>query len=124
MNVVRPAISSSSASRITSSVFESIEDVGSSRIRIGASLRNARATQIRWRSPPESWAPRSPSCRLVALRAAREMKSWALAALRRRDDLVLGRLEPAVADVLGDRAREEQRLLEHDADLRAQRRAA
>ena len=51
----------SSASRITASVFESIDEVGSSRIRIGASLRNARATQMRWRSPPDSCAPRSPS---------------------------------------------------------------
>ena len=32
------------------------------------------------------------------------MKSWALAALRRRDDLVHRRVEPAVADVVGDRA--------------------
>ena len=61
MNVVRPTIRRSSASRMTASVFESIDDVGSSRIRIGASLRNARATQMRWRSPPESCAPRSPS---------------------------------------------------------------
>ena len=37
-------------------------EVGSSRIRIGASLMNARATQMRWRSPPESCAPRSPNC--------------------------------------------------------------
>ena len=61
MKVVRPAISRSSASRMTASVCESIAEVGSSRIRIGASLRNARATQMRWRSPPESRAPRSPS---------------------------------------------------------------
>jgi hypothetical protein len=37
-----PFIRRPSASRITASVRESIEDVGSSRIRIGASLRNAR----------------------------------------------------------------------------------
>ena len=61
MIVVRPSISRSSASRITASVRESIDDVGSSRIRIGASRRNARATAIRWRSPPEIFAPRSPS---------------------------------------------------------------
>ena len=34
--------------------FESIDDVGSSSTRIGASLMKARATAIRWRSPPES----------------------------------------------------------------------
>ncbi len=61
MNDVRPAMRRSSESRITASVFESIEEVGSSRMRIGASLMKARATQMRWRSPPESWAPRSPS---------------------------------------------------------------
>jgi hypothetical protein len=42
-------------------VRESIEEVGSSRIRIGAFFRNARATEMRWRSPPDSSAPRSPS---------------------------------------------------------------
>ncbi len=46
-NVVRPVISRSSASRITASVRESIDDVGSSRMRIGASFRNARATAMR-----------------------------------------------------------------------------
>ena len=61
MNEVRPSIRFSSASRITDSVLESIDEVGSSRIRIGASRMNARATQIRWRSPPESCAPPSPS---------------------------------------------------------------
>ena len=120
MNDVRPTISRSSASRMTASVFESIEDVGSSRIRIGASLRNARATQMRWRSPPESCAPRSPSSVSYPC-GSRSMKSWALACLRRLDDLVHRRVEPAVADVLGDRPREEQRLLQDDADLVAQR---
>ncbi len=37
-----------------------------------------------------------------------------------RDDLVHRRVEPAVADVVGDRAREEQRLLRDDADVVAQ----
>ena len=36
-------------------------DVASSRIRIGASLSNARAMAMRWRWPPESSAPRSPT---------------------------------------------------------------
>jgi hypothetical protein len=42
MIVVRPTISSSSASRMMDSVFESIEDVARREMRIGASLRNAR----------------------------------------------------------------------------------
>jgi hypothetical protein len=41
--------------------------------------------------------------------------------LRRRDDLVHRRVELAVANVVGDRAREQQRLLEDHADLVAQR---
>ncbi len=61
MKEVRPTIRFSSASRITASVFESIAEVGSSRIRIGAPRMNARATAIRWRSPPDSCAPPSPS---------------------------------------------------------------
>ncbi len=53
---------------MTASVFESIEEVGSSRIRIGASLRNARATQMRWRSPPGELGAALAEHRLVALR--------------------------------------------------------
>ena len=49
------------------------------------------------------------------------MKSWARAARRRRLHLGVGRAEPAVADVVADRRREQQRLLRHDADLAAQR---
>ena len=80
MKVVRPSMRRSSASRMTASVFESIEEVGSSRSRIGASLRNARATEIRWRSPPDNLAPRSPIT--VSYCSGRPMmKSWALAAL-------------------------------------------
>ena len=39
---------------------------------------------------------------------------------RHRDDLLAGGFRPAVRDVLGDAAMEEQRLLQHDADLRPQ----
>ena len=38
----------------------------------------------------------------------------------RRDHLVLGRVEPAVQDVLADRAAEQRRLLRHEPDLAAQ----
>src|SRR5207247_4016066 len=78
-NVVRPAISRSSASRITASVRESIELVGSSRTSTGASLRNARATAMRCRSPPESVTPRSPST-VSYFCGRRSMNSCALAA--------------------------------------------
>ena len=38
----------------------STDAVASSRIRIGASLRSARAMANRWRSPPDNFCPRSP----------------------------------------------------------------
>lgn len=60
--VVFPIISCCMASMIAFSVTTSTELVGSSRTRIGASLRNARASEIRWRSPPDRRIPRSPTC--------------------------------------------------------------
>ena len=105
---------------MTLSVFESIDDVGSSRIRIGASLMNARATQMRWRSPPGEPAPFSPTYRLVRLRQTLD-EVVRVGRLRSLDDLVHGGVELAVADVLLDRPREEQWLLEDDADLLAER---
>src|SRR5687767_7153083 len=59
-NTVRPSISRSRASNSSASVSISSADVGSSRIRIGALLSNARAIAIRCRCPPENVAPRSP----------------------------------------------------------------
>ena len=49
------------------------------------------------------------------------MKSCGVGGARRVADLLPGGVEPAVADVLLDRPREEQRLLEDDADLLPQR---
>src|SRR5438874_2425999 len=60
-SVVRPWASRSIASRMSVSVLTSTELVGSSRINIGASFKNARATEMRWRSPPERRMPRSPT---------------------------------------------------------------
>ena len=48
------------------------------------------------------------------------MKSWAWEARRRRHDLLKPGAGPAIADIFGDRAAEEHRLLQHDADLPAQ----
>ena len=120
MKLVRPHISRSRASRITASVLESIDEVGSSRIRIGASLRKARATQIRCRSPPESWAPRSPISVWYCLRKPTD-EVVGVGVAGRLDDLFIGGLQPAVADVLGNRAREQQGLLQDQADLIAER---
>src|SRR5579871_6172208 len=46
MNVVRPSIKRLTASIITASIRVSTELVGSSKMRIGASLKNARASAI------------------------------------------------------------------------------
>lgn len=43
-------------------------EVASSKINIGAFFRIARAIAIRWRSPPESTTPRSPTFGLVSVR--------------------------------------------------------
>ena len=58
---VRPSISRSIACWISTSDSESRREVASSRIRIGASARKARAMATRWRSPPDSFTPRSPT---------------------------------------------------------------
>ncbi len=49
------------------------------------------------------------------------MKSCAAAACGGRDHLVQGGIRLAEGDILADRAGEEGGLLQHDADLRAQR---
>ena len=61
ISVVRPFISRWSAAKIVASVWTSSELVGSSRMRTGASFRNARASEMRCRSPPDSFMPRSPT---------------------------------------------------------------
>ena len=48
------------------------------------------------------------------------MKSWALAARAAAIISVIGRVQPPVADVLGDRPAEQRRLLGHEADALAQ----
>ena len=59
--VVRPLTRRAMASWICFSVSVSTELVASSRIRMRGSCRMARAIEIRWRSPPESGWPRSPT---------------------------------------------------------------
>ncbi len=60
-SVVRPSISRSRASCTARSLSASSALVASSRSRIGASFRIARAMAIRWRCPPDSVTPRSPT---------------------------------------------------------------
>ena len=61
MKVVRPWRSRSIASLTRASVSTSSALVASSSTRIGAFFSMARAIAMRWRSPPESWLPRSPT---------------------------------------------------------------
>ena len=61
MKVVRPAIRVFSAFWMRASVTESSALVASSRIRIGGFFKSARAIASRWRSPPDSVVPRSPT---------------------------------------------------------------
>ena len=118
--VVRPARSRRSAAKTISSEMASSDEVGSSRIRIGAFFRIARATLSRWRSPPDRPPPASATRRVVALRQPRD-ELVRVRGARRLLDLVVGRVEPAVAEVVGDRAGEQHRILQHDRDLLAQR---
>ena len=59
--VVRPCISWASPAWIMASDSESSELVASSRIRMRGSASSARAMESRWRWPPESLTPRSPT---------------------------------------------------------------
>ena len=61
MIVVRPSMTVSSARRMRASVVASTEAVASSRIRTRGSTSRARAIESRWRWPPESVSPRSPT---------------------------------------------------------------
>ena len=58
---VLPFIRRSSASKTSFSDAASSPELGSSRIRIGVLRMTARAIAMRWRCPPESVTPRSPT---------------------------------------------------------------
>ncbi len=68
---------------------------------------------MRWRWPPESLTPRSPTMVVHAFRQRVDERQ----ALRRRgglEHLLVGRLGAAVADVLRQRAVEQGGVLRHD----------
>ena len=71
---------------------------------------------IRWRSPPERRLAALADHRVVAVGEADD-EVVGVGGRARRDHLVAGRLGVAVADVVGDGAVEQVRLLEHDPDL-------
>ncbi len=80
-----------------------------------ASLRKARASEMRCRSPPERLMPRSPT--LVSYPSGSEvMNSWH-APFRRRQRSCRALHRPWHRDVLADRSREEQGFLEDDTEL-------
>ena len=79
-SVVRSRMSRASASWIRRSDSVSRALVASSRIRIGAFFRIARAIAMRWRCPPESNAPPSPTLLSQSAGQALAMNSSALAA--------------------------------------------
>ena len=118
--VVRPFITSSSAALTLASVTASSALVASSRIRIGGSFSSARAIDSRCRSPPESMRPRSPAWVSNFLLAALD-EFERLRARRRDAHLLFGRVRLADAQIVGDRAVEQQRFLEHHADVPPQR---
>ena len=60
ISVVRPAITSRSATLTSRSVDASSEEVASSSTRMRGSATSARAIASRWRWPPDSVRPRSP----------------------------------------------------------------
>mmetsp|Transcript_58970 Transcript_58970/g.120758 ORF Transcript_58970/g.120758 Transcript_58970/m.120758 type:complete len:229 (+) Transcript_58970:307-993(+) len=80
---VLPTMRRSSASCTSFSFSESSADVASSSSKILGSFNTARAIAMRWRWPPESMTPRSPTCALYAS-GMRMMKSCAFAILAAR----------------------------------------
>ena len=113
---VRPCSSRSSARSISSSVGRSMFDVASSRIRIRGSASSARAIEISWRSPADSPLPPSRHRMVEALREA-PREAVQREHRRRLGHLLVGRLGAREADVVRDRPREQERILEHDAEL-------
>ena len=118
--VVRPAISTCSASRISSSVSVSTLDVASSRISTRGSNASARANDSSCFCPTDSVEPRSATGARVAVRQPldeRRRRAPPRAARRTRSSSIAGVAE---ADVVGNRAREQVHVLQHEAEEPAQ----
>ena len=116
--VVRPRITTFSASRISSSVSVSTLDVASSRISTRGSKASARANDSSCFCPTDSVAPRSATG--VSSRCGRRSMNRRRARRRARAaPLVVDRVV-AQPDVAGDGAREQVDVLQHEAEQRAQ----
>ena len=97
---------------------ESSELVASSRMRMRGSARMARAMETRWRWPPESLTPRSPT--MVSYCSGKLLGELVDAGdAAGFQDLLFGGVGAGEGDVLADGAVEEEGLLQHDAELRA-----
>ena len=113
------ASAASSCSWIWRSSSVSSADVASSRIRIGVLRSNARAIAMRWRCPPDSSVPRSPTTVSSPLRQllgeldARAPRARPLRSARRSRRV-------AERDVAADRVVEQHDVLADEAHLRAQ----
>ena len=86
--VTRPGHETTQCTSSADSVLASSADVGSSRMRIGESLKKALAIERRCFSPPERVAPRSPIERVVTLRARARMNLSAFALIAARHDVL------------------------------------
>ena len=116
--VVLPFNTSEIAFWISSSVAESMAEVESSKIKILGSDRNARAIAIRWRSPPLSITPRSPT-RVWYPWGIFIMKAWVLGVLRCLDNFLFAGFTPK-GNIFGDCPREEEDVLFNIGNLLAQ----
>src|SRR5215207_3084230 len=118
--LVLPFSSLARAFWMIASVRVSILLVASSRMRMRGSVRTALAKESNWRCPWLNAPPPSPKNRVVAFGKCRDEvvgvdnTGRGLHLLARRLRGVAG---TAVADVLSDGAREQERLLEHDPDV-------
>ncbi len=118
-SAVRPSMSRHRASWTRISLSESSALVASSSSRIGASRRIARASATRWRWPPDSLTPRSPTS--VSKPSGRaSANSVTCAASRGAADLGVGGAGPGERDVVPQRPVEHGRVLRHVGDQAAQ----
>ena len=115
--VVRPRISTSSASRMTISVSVSTLDVASSSTSTGRSNASARANESSCFCPTDSDAPRSPS---TVSHAGRQLVDEPVGSHRRGRARHVRVVEPRLAqpDVRGDGAGEQVHVLQHEAEQR------
>ena len=110
----------SSVRQIAASVSGSSALVASSRISTRGLCASARASTTRWRWPPDSLPPRSPTIVSVALRQRRDDVPQACRA-QRGFGIGRGQLRIAQRHVVAHRVVQQDRLLRHVADHAAPR---